>query len=72
MLSCSSTKASICGLALSWKYSPQALGASHETDVLEKAESYTKVGIANITLEKCESDTLEPEPLLCNGKLVNA
>ncbi len=28
MLSCNSTKASICGAALSWKYIPQGLGAS--------------------------------------------
>jgi hypothetical protein len=28
ILSCSSTNASICGLALSWKYKPQGLGAS--------------------------------------------
>jgi len=29
ILSCNSTSASICGLALSWKYNPQGLGASH-------------------------------------------
>jgi hypothetical protein len=34
MLSCNSTRASICGLALSWKYNPQALGASQITSVL--------------------------------------
>jgi hypothetical protein len=29
MLSCSSIKASIWGLAVSWKYKPQGLGTSH-------------------------------------------
>ena len=31
-LSCNSTKASICGLAESWKYKPQGLGASQVID----------------------------------------
>jgi len=60
MLSCNSIKASICGLALSWKYNPHALGASH-TNSLETAN---KLLIA----AKIEDKIV----LLCNGKLVNA
>ena len=36
MLSCNSTKPSICGVALSWKYKPQALGASKYINVFNK------------------------------------
>jgi hypothetical protein len=38
MLSCNSTSASICGLALSWKYKPQALGASQPSYISAKYE----------------------------------
>jgi hypothetical protein len=41
MLSCNSIRASICGLALSWKYSPQALGASQL--IVFKLKKLTKI-----------------------------
>ena len=59
MLSCNSIKASICGLALSWKYNPHALGASH-TNSLETANKALTAAIEDSVV------------LLCNGKLVNA
>jgi len=37
MLLCNSTNASICGLALSWKYKPHALGASHFSKIPDPA-----------------------------------
>lgn len=60
MLSCNSIKASICGLALSWKYSPHALGASHKNSF----ETVNKLLIVAIIEDRIA--------LLCNGKLVNA
>jgi len=60
MLSCNSIKASICGLALSWKYSPHALGASHKNSF----EKVNKELIAAIIEDRIA--------LLCKGKLVNA
>jgi hypothetical protein len=61
MLSCNSTRASICGLALSWKYNPQALGASHTTE-----------GNTNVTIVPTKNDKNTNFPLLCKGKLVKA
>ena len=58
---CNSTSASICGLALSWKYKPHALGASQFSKIFEKYEE---------TNNKTE-DTI-PIAWLCNGKLTKA
>jgi hypothetical protein len=69
MLSCNSTRASICGLALSWKYKPHALGASH------KIEEFGLNKIANVNTGKInlnlEIGKIDDSPL-CNGKLVKA
>jgi hypothetical protein len=35
ILSCNSTNPSICGVALSWKYKPQGLGASQKLNILK-------------------------------------
>jgi hypothetical protein len=41
ILSCNSTNPSICGVALSWKYNPQGLGASQILNIFK----YNKVSI---------------------------
>jgi len=51
MLSCNSTRASICGLALSWKYRPHALGASHII------EEFGLNKIANVNTNENSSNT---------------
>jgi len=67
MLSCNSTRASICGLALSWKYNPQALGASQ---LIVEAPNNTILTITYID-NKIIVLSLVKTPL-CKGKLVNA
>jgi len=67
MLSCNSTRASICGLALSWKYNPQALGASQ---LIAEAPKNTILTITYID-NKIIVLSLVKTPL-CKGKLVNA
>jgi hypothetical protein len=70
ILSCNSTKASICGLTVSWKYSPQALGASqlillplNRDNIVNTKNTGNKNRLIIFILVKI---------LLCNGKLVNA
>jgi hypothetical protein len=47
MLSCNSTSASICGLALSWKYNPQGLGASQFSTPSNKVDVNVKKNAAD-------------------------
>jgi hypothetical protein len=71
MLSCNSTSASICGLALSWKYNPQALGASQLISGVKK----NKVPAITDPITLCKSKLLiifSLKDTLCKGKLVNA
>jgi hypothetical protein len=53
MLLCNSTSASICGLALSWKYRPQALGASHvstaKAAIFKATKTIEDIAIKDIT-----------------------
>ena len=45
ILSWSSAKPSICGVALSWKYKPQGLGASHKSLELLYPNNKAKITI---------------------------
>ena len=72
MLSCSSTSASICGLALSWKYNPQALGASHTIPPPVSHTIAVTAAPPAAAVNHAATATTQSDIFDCKGKLVNA